>query len=91
MHTSINTLGYKSSLKILQSPGVEFIFDGQPAYFRSTVTVFSADNLAAWNIGGFKALASAFRRCHYCMVTNEELQTQVINVFQFLMHECMLL
>lgn len=44
------------------------------------MTVVSADNLAAWAIGGFKALASAFRRCQYCMVTNEELQTEVFIV-----------
>ncbi len=56
---------------------MEFLFDGQSVFFRGTVTVFSADNLAAWSIGGFKALASAFRKCQYCMVTNQELQTEV--------------
>ena len=38
---------------------------------------FSADNLAAWSVGGFKALGSAFRRCQYCMVTCEDMQTKV--------------
>lgn len=47
------------------------------------MTAFSADNLAAWSVGGFKALASAFRKCHYCMVTNEEMQTEVILIMTF--------
>lgn len=46
--------------------------------FRGTLTVLSADNLAAWNIGGFKALASAFRKCQYCMVVDEDMQTKVL-------------
>ena len=41
------------------------------------MTVFSADNLAAWAVGGYKALASAFRRCQYCMVTDTEMQREV--------------
>ena len=44
---------------------------------RGTLTVFSADNLAAWAIGGFKALSSAFRRCQYCMIVETDLQTKV--------------
>ena len=41
------------------------------------MTVFSADNLAAWAVGGYKALASAFRKCQYCMVTDTEMQREV--------------
>lgn len=44
---------------------------------RGTLTVFSADNLAAWAIGGFKALSSAFQRCQYCMIVESDLQTKV--------------
>ena len=47
------------------------------------MTVFSADNLAAWAIGGFKALASAIRKCQYCMVTDKELQTEVFCTSNF--------
>lgn len=47
----------------IQETGVTFQFDGTLMAFRGTLTVVSADNLAAWNIGGFKALASAFRKC----------------------------
>ena len=64
---------------LLQDTGVEFEFDGERESCRGTVTVFSADNLAAWSVGGYKALASAFRKCQYCMVTDEEMQIRVIN------------
>jgi len=47
--------------------------------FRGTITAVSADNLAAWSIGGYKALGSAFRKCQYCMADNEEMQTKVLN------------
>ncbi len=39
--------------------------------------MFSADNLAAWAVGGYKALASAFRKCQFCMVTDNEMQEKV--------------
>ena len=64
-------------LVMLQEGGVSFRFDGTVMAFRGTLTVLSADNLAAWNIGGFKALASAFRKCQYCMVVDEDMQTKV--------------
>lgn len=62
---------------VIQEQGITFDFDGHQVSFRGTLTVFSADNLAAWSIGGFKALASAFRKCQFCMVTMEEMQTKV--------------
>ena len=64
---------------IFQDPGVLFNFDGERVFFRGTVTVLSADNLAAWCVGGYKALASAFRKCQYCMVTDDNMQTEVCN------------
>ena len=45
--------------------------------FRGTITVVSADNLAAWALGGYKALMSAFRKCQYCMVTDAQMQREV--------------
>ena len=45
-------------------------------------TVVSADNLAAWNIGGYKAVPSAFRKCQYCMMVDKDIQTKV-NTFFF--------
>ena len=58
----------------MQEQGVAFDFDGHNVSFRGTLTIFSADNLAAWSIGGFKALTSAFRKCQFCMVTMEDMQ-----------------
>ena len=45
----------------------------QEAY-RGTITVVSAANLAAWVMGGFKALVLAFRKCQYCMVIDEDIR-----------------
>ena len=59
--------------------GVAFDLEGEQVAMRGTLTVFSADNLAAWAIGGFKALSFAFRRCQYCMVVESDLQTKVQN------------
>lgn len=56
---------------------MKFEFDGHVMAFRGTLTTVSADNLAAWNIGGFKALASAFRKCQYCMAVDDDMQTKV--------------
>ena len=61
----------------IQEQGVKFDFDGHEAYFHGTLTVFCADILAAWSIGGFKALASTFCKCQFCMVTMEKMQTKV--------------
>ena len=61
----------------MQEDGVKFLVDQQWMVFRGTLTVFSADNLAAWSIGGYKALASAFRKCQYCMAVDEDMQTKV--------------
>ena len=51
--------------------------DSTDIRLRGTITSFSADNLAAWAIGGFKALASAFRKCQYCMAVDEDMQSKV--------------
>lgn len=56
---------------------MDFDIDGDLCKVRGTVTVFSADNLAAWAVGGYKALASAFRKCQYCMATDEDMQREV--------------
>ena len=52
---------------------MQFDFDGQKVAFRGTLAVVSADNLAAWSIGGYKALGSAFRKCQFCMATDGEM------------------
>lgn len=57
--------------------GVEFVIDMEKMSFRGTVTVVSADNLSAQLIGGYKALNSAFRKCRYCMATDDTMQAKV--------------
>ena len=44
---------------------VIFQFDSMQEVYLGTLTVVSAANLAAWVIGGFKTLASAFCKCQY--------------------------
>lgn len=61
----------------LQDEGVSFIVDDQHMTLRGTVTLVSADNLAAQAIGGYKALHSAFRKCRYCMAVDADMQTKV--------------
>ena len=58
-----------------------FQFVSKQVAIHGTLTVVSADNCADWAIGGFKALASAFCKCQYCMVINADMQTKVCNKF----------
>ena len=57
--------------------GVSFIVDGRHMTLRGTVTLVSADNLAAQAIGGYKALHSAFRKCRNCMAVDADMQIKV--------------
>ena len=54
-----------------------FKVEGQLRKFRGTITVVSGDNLSSQLIGGYKALNAAFRKCRYCMATDESMKTQV--------------
>ena len=65
-------------LHALKENGVEFVFDQEWMRFQGTITVVSADNLSAQMLGGYKALHSAFRKCRYCMATDETMQEKVI-------------
>lgn len=53
------------------------VIDGELVNFRGTLTICSADNLAACALGGFKALHSAMRKCRSCMAVDEDMQTKV--------------
>ena len=46
--------------------------------YKGALTVISADNLASQLIGGYKALNAAFRKCRFCMATDEQMQSKVI-------------
>ena len=49
--------------------------------FRSTLTVVSADNLASQLIGGYKVLNSAFKKCRYCMATDEQIKARLAHLY----------
>ena len=61
----------------VKDDGVEFVVNQEKMRFRGAVTVVSADNLSAQMVGGFKALNAAFRKCRYCMATDDTMQTKV--------------
>ncbi len=62
---------------ILQGNGVEFLVGEERMTFRGTVTFTSADNLAAYSLGGFKTLSSALRKCRNCMTVDSDMQLKV--------------
>ena len=68
---------YSMPLFCVQDDGVTFVGDGKEIVFRGTVTIVSADNLAAQVLGGYKALSAAFRKCRTCMTIDEDMQTKV--------------
>ncbi len=59
------------------------MIDGERMNFRGTLTICSADNLAACALGGFKALHSATRKCRTCMAIDGDMQTKVILISYF--------
>lgn len=64
---------------LLQDEGVEFIIGGQVKRFRGTLVLATADNLASQMIGGYKGLASALRKCRFCLTVNEDMTSKVNN------------
>ena len=56
---------------------MEFILNGSTQTFRGTITVVSADNLAAWDLGGYISLASAIRKCRFCMAVADDMVSKV--------------
>ena len=45
--------------------------------FRGTLVMSTADNLASQMIGGYKGLASALRKCRFCLAINEDMVSKV--------------
>ena len=56
---------------------MDFLIHGNVYNFKGTVSLVSADNLAAWDLGGYKCLASALRKCQFCMAVSEDMSTKV--------------
>ena len=52
--------------------------NGREKLITGTLVNVSADNPAACEIGGFKQLHSAFRKCRYCMAVDADMQIKVI-------------
>ena len=42
-----------------------------------TITLLAGDNLASQFLGGYKSLASAFRKCRHCMAVQTDMETKV--------------
>jgi len=45
--------------------------------FRGTLALVVGDNLGSQYIGGYKQLASALRKCRYCMAVAEDMSQKV--------------
>ena len=63
----------------VQDDGVDLNINGRLINFHGTITIVSADNLASWNLGGYKNLASAARKCRFCMATAKDMHSKVFN------------
>ena len=64
-------------VSILQDEGVQFQLGKEIYTFRGTLTLVVGDNLGSQYIGGFKQLASALRKCRYCMAVAEDMSQKV--------------
>ena len=58
--------------------------------FRSTLTVVFADNLASQLIGGYKVLNLAFRKCRYCMATDEQIKARLAHLYYMYSKFCIM-
>ena len=56
-----------NDLKILQSEGICFNFDGCEILFKGIIATISADNLASLQIGGFRQSYSSCKICRFCL------------------------
>ena len=61
----------------MQDEGFQFRIKDVDKSIRGTIAYFSADNLGAQYVGGFKQGSKAHRKCRECMAKDEEIQTKV--------------
>ena len=61
----------------VQDQGIQLTVDGVAKTFHRSLSVVSADNLASQELGGYKALNAALRKCRCCMITDEDMQIKV--------------
>uniref|UniRef100_A0A1X7T9Z5 Uncharacterized protein n=1 Tax=Amphimedon queenslandica TaxID=400682 RepID=A0A1X7T9Z5_AMPQE len=69
----------ESIKKFEKAEGVDLNINGQQHNFRGTITIVCADNLASWSLGGYKALASALRKCRFCMAIAEDMSSKFLS------------
>ena len=62
---------------IIQDEGIQLTLNGNVHNFRGSISVVCADNLASWSLGGYKALASALRKCRFCMAVSGDMKSKV--------------
>jgi hypothetical protein len=67
---------FMESVKELET-GTVFNVRGEQTTLYGTLVIVSADNLAAYQIGGYKSLHAAFKKCRYCMTTSEDMCSKV--------------
>ena len=48
--------------------------------FQGTLAIVVGDNLGSQYIGGYKQLASALRKCRYCMAIAEDMSQKVSKI-----------
>ena len=60
-----------------QDEGVMFQLGATSHTFRGTITLVTGDNLGSQYIGGYKQLASALRKCRYCMAISNDMKQKV--------------
>ena len=70
---------------------MDFNLHGNVYNFRGTISLVSADNLAAWDLGGYKALASALRKCQFCMAVSTDMMSKVVMHCIHVIHVCTLM
>lgn len=57
--------------------GISFNTCEGPANFYGTLVALCGDNPGSCVVAGFKESASAFRMCHQCMCTKDEIHSKV--------------
>lgn len=57
--------------------GVHLTIRGTTKIIYGTVIAACGDNLGSQLLGGYKQLASATRKCRYCMATKDDINTKV--------------
>lgn len=70
------------NLEFLQEEGVTLKLNGHEQTIYGTLTIATADNLASQQLGGYKGLASAHRKCRFCMAVMSDMVSKVCSSFR---------